>query len=363
MALIPKHTTLHKRTRQAAGCKRSAVNKTEIRTGFNARDGFLNHSFLPLAEPKAEFCNRKKTEHEFFTSLKNLSNLFGFDVLDVSEFIFPYNILLAFQHAEKKIHEKDASLHLLITKSDDESITLATAKICNTGQTLYYMPVEPLAKRINQKRHRASAELVLSVFAYLYQILKIPFHTNDCSYVGSTYACIEEQLGDNRSEYSKNEFRDMRATLRQMKKESAKLEKQIADARHVKEWERRIHLFHPKNEWEKNMLACANDFFELFRQFPNRNLFKNIFPELFLEEEDNNAYPDTYISFSWSLEGWLDEQLVEWVNISLQEAELHEPVVLQFFDTPQKKIDNDISFEERIFKNLNTLAALLNEWT
>ncbi len=114
--------------------------------------------------------------------------------------------------------------------------------------------------------------------------------------------------------------------------------------------------------WSKKVLQVASKAFSLYRDYPQRTVFDNIKDGLIEPQEEERIKPEQYISFTWSTEGWLYDQICEYVNAEVQEyGAIDEPTAIQYFDKPQQQSFHDLDFETRMFDVLNELSTILNE--
>ncbi|MFH6997400.1 hypothetical protein ACHRVZ_05660 [Flavobacterium sp. FlaQc-57] len=183
---------IRRKYRPTARCTPSKKEPEQFRSARTPADGFLRHSFLPLFEMGKKIPDQFQVENDFFNSLALLTGLYGFEVLDTTGKSYPYNILLAHCHAQKQLNSLGRDIELSIMQCNNGCVKLATKHIYNTCNTLYYIPVLPLYKLLQDRKQKQTAELLLSVFAYLYHIAGIPYYREDNSYLYYHYECMEE---------------------------------------------------------------------------------------------------------------------------------------------------------------------------
>lgn len=142
-----------------------------------------------------------------------------------------------------------------------------------------------------------------------------------------------------------------------------KLNKKI----HLQKFEKRINCFHPCSETEQELLALAGQAYALYCDFPNFSVMDRIEMGLFDQDENYGScrvYAENYLSFIWSFNDCLYDQLMETVNSDLQEYnEIDEPATIQFFDTLQLSEAHDHSFETRFFDLLNGITDNLTDFS
>ncbi|WEA01764.1 hypothetical protein [Mucilaginibacter sp. SJ] len=180
-------------TQQVARCRRNKAQLFKKRTTRNGTNGFLNHAFEPFWLFSG---NGEKAEEQFFRSLTHLCEHYDLLLPDVSGSAFPQNIYHAWKVTAERIKAIDKKLDLIILNDDTHEAVLATISNFDTGRTLYYIPVKPLWKWVNEPGHQAVAEVVTGIFAYLFQVVQIPMYTEYESFIGQQYRYIEDMIND-----------------------------------------------------------------------------------------------------------------------------------------------------------------------
>lgn len=349
--------------RPVTGCKRNQKNQTEKRAAFDTGNGFLKHSFLPLTTDEFSIMgNREKIEDDFFPSLMNLAALYKFEPADVSLTPFPYNIHLALSHAAETLKKKDQETELIVVADDTHTACMATIKTFDIGRTLYYIPVRPLIVLLTDKTKKKTSGLLLSIFSWLYRVVEIPFHTNPSAYLYCCYECLREWVFQNDEDWEDDALAERVTLLQDIFQKGKKMEKRLGASCHLKEFEKRAKEFCPKNEPEKQLLSAATDCLALYQQNPYRSIFQHINEPLNDPLEEDRITPDCYLSFFWDTEDQLYDELIDYINTDLQEkTAMDEPVSIQLFDTTQKDICHDLSFEQSLFPLIDQLITILNK--
>jgi hypothetical protein len=346
------------RPRQATRCRRSKKGQSKNGTAGVAGYGFLKHRFLPVRENKYPVLqNRRQVENEFFRSLSNLAGLYKVEPLNVESYAYPYNIYKAFEYAKAQIEGIDKNLHVLIIQDKDLSACIATAKIFDTGTTLYYIPVRPLFDLINNKSRKHVASLLLSIYSWLYRVIKVPFYTNINNYVGSCYGSLESWYMDEEvgNEEDIKEFEEMRQC-------GMAIERKIKNPSHLQLFERRIKRFIAVSDTERELLVIGKKAFNLYTRYPERSAFENMRENFIYAEIEERIYPEQYLSFFWDSKGNIYDSLMDYVNTELQEmGAMDEPVAVQLFDKQQDKPIHDLDFEKELFTVIDDLCKILNE--
>lgn len=350
------------RSKPLARQRRSQEKQKQKRTAPPCADGFLKQSFAPITDKKLPSSKEiSAMEKDFFSSLQHLSCLYDFEPLEVSDMVFPYNIYLAHAHAETMVCAIDGSLRLIIVNDESHICTLTTVTSLESGLTLFYVPVEPLHRKIGDKTKKHVADLMLSVYACLYQVIQMPFY--DASFIGYNYDMISEWIKESPDEWEPEDYKEKLSDIRSINRQAKRLQKHMSNPSHLERFGKRIQSFNPSNNYEKELKRVATRLYELWKQYPERSFTDSIRYNLIYPEIDNRILPDQYFSFYWSSEGWLYEDLMENVNMSLQEMGCaDDPVSLQFFDTPQTKVTHDLYFETTLLDIICELADALNDF-
>ena len=358
MAHQSEYCKVRKRTGQAAGRSRSEKEQTDKRTGGHAADGFLNHSFLPVWEKPSESLNPWKTaESDFFRSLSNLSGLYGFEPVDTRSRVYPHNIAVAYDHAASCLKELRPKLSLIIIQDEFHKACLTTVKTFNTGSTLYFINVRPLYELLKDRRRIKSAELMMSVFAWLYKVVDVPYYRDRNTYMYHCFESIDSWLEEEPGAWDRQEFKKNKATLKLAAKGGDLIQKKISDATHIQKFEKRVSEFKPSTPWEHELLQVSKKAMDLFTCFPNRSITGTFLPGLLDPLREERAYYEQYLSFYWDDGDFLYDNIIEFVNNDLQEmSTMDEPMAIQLFDTKQPAEIHDLDFPARLFDFLHELS-------
>jgi hypothetical protein len=337
-------------------CSNRSQRQTATFACFNDRNDFLNHQFLPLVADGNLIAVWKMKQTSFFASLENLAALYHFEPLAAEVSVYPSNILLAFQDAKSVVEEANKEVELYILEKRENEFLLATGKTYSTKHQLYFFPLEPVYKFLQQKDCRTSSKLLLSVLAYCFQVLQLPSFTEG-DYLDGCYEYFKEWLeSENEEEFDGESIAEINYAVRAGKK----LAGQCKKPHHLRAWKKRMKDFVPSNKKDESILKIAKEAYSLYDQFPTLTFHHNISPSFNDPSGEGSTRPDQYISFSWAAEGWLQEQEFDFVNNDLQEnAAIDEPIVLQCFDVPQAAIKHDDTFETKLFAFLQNLSIFL----
>lgn len=318
---------------------------------------------MPVSEGNHRelFSQQDQLEREFFTSLSNLANVYKFSLPDVSEKPFPYNVAYAYREAKEVLKEINPNLNLFIVQDEHRLACISTILNFDTGTILYYIPIRPLVDLLKFKKRQPVSDLILSIFSYLYQIVKIPYHRDNYSYLYYVYDVMTEwyvETGD----WSRDEVKHHIQEINAMKKKGDVIHKMISAVIHLNEFNERLARFVPTNSFESELLEIANRIYSLWKSHPKRSIFDNIPEGLFNPEIEERVNAESYISFFWDSNGLIYDNLMEYVNSDFQECGvIEEPVSIQFFDTIQTGSTHDLSFETSLFALFEDLCTVLNK--
>lgn len=362
MVSAPTYRKIHSGTEQVAGCSTGKKAKTTQCANGDAGYGFLKHRFLPVRENKyALLQNRKAVDGEFFASLSNLAELYEFTPPDVSQQPYPVNIAIAYCQAKAILKIVSSDIHLIIVNDDNHIASLATVTVYNTGTTLYYIPVRPLYDLIKSGQNKQEVQLILSIFAYLYHIAKIPYYRDCSTYLFYCYDAISEWYLDS-GEWDKEDYKENIRHLKTLRKGGDSIRKKMNQAIHLNQFEKRLKTFIPSGDTEIALLELATTAFDLMQTYPGRSIFDSIPESLIDPETDERITADRYLSFFWDSEDNIYDSLMEYVNSDLQEyGVIDEPVSMQFFDVPQDKPYHNLQFENKLFGLIENLCTVLNK--
>ncbi|MES2373397.1 MAG: hypothetical protein V4557_12505 [Bacteroidota bacterium] len=349
----------HKLSAGRISCKK---DKAKMRTiGEHAHD-FLKQSFRPvtaLMNPSRVVI--KKAKESFINSIQNLASLYGFKPNLVSIKKYPFCIAELFANTQAEMIKRSANVELLIVQEDDGYPVIATVKEIDIGLTLYYVPLDAL-RFLHQREKGDTFNLLLSVYSYLHHIAGMPL-LNTSSYIQGEYDMMEQSYSDNEDEFEEQEYRGIMEVFTAAKRYSSILNKHIANTTNLLDFINRIEQFKPADDFDANLLSLSKKIHALWRQFPDEKFASNNAGEfLHPDEEDDRAYIDQFFSFCWASDGWMMDQLLEWVNCELQEKTIFDvPFSIQKFETPHTEIIHEFSFQKQLLELLNELADILND--
>jgi hypothetical protein len=361
MEIISTVGKIRKRNGQIARCRASAGKQSKVSSLGTSADGFLRQSFLPLFERGTAFPDKKTAEKSFFESFDILTELHNLNSLEAVNKPYPYNVLLAHHYAQNKLGTSGQDIELSIVQDDDGRVRLAGKTVYHTGNTLYYIPVLPLYRLLQDKKQKQSVQLLLSVFAYLYHIAGIPYYREDYTALGYHYECIEDWFFDEWEEEEKEELTTMQQELNRASYYGDIIFRKIYNLYNLNHFKDRIESFALSNDFGQECLRIAKKAFALFEQYPDANIFQNTSNEEF-EEDQGIIRAEQYISFIADNQGLLYDNIERAVNDEFNEcSQMQQPLLFQVYDNENKPCQEGLDFEYKIFPLINDLCTLLNQ--
>jgi hypothetical protein len=343
-----------------ARCRGDKKEQEQFCSARTLTNGFLKHSFLPLFEQGKNLPDSIETEKGFFDSLAILIRIYNLEVMGVVDKSYPYNILLAHAQVQKELRKSQQDIELKILQDEDGKIKLATNHSYNTSNTLYYIPVLPLYRLLQNKKQKQTAELLLAVFAYLYHIAGIPYYRENNSYLFYQYECMEEWLIDDFENEESEEDTRIISEFNQAIYYGDIMLRKIYNPYHLNCFQQRIDNYKPNNSFEKDCLRVAKNALALLREYPSDTIFRNTSNGEF-EREEGIIMAEQYISFIADSDGLLYENIARIINDEFNEcSEIEEPTLLQIYDTENELSNKILDFEYRLFPLINDLCTLLN---
>jgi hypothetical protein len=242
----------------------------------------------------------------------------------------------------------------------DGSVKLMTKHIYNTRNTLYYIPVLPLYKLLHDRKQKQTAELLLSVFAYLYHVAGIPYYREDSSCLYYHYQCMEEWMIDDLEDEESESGNSMISELNTASYYGDVMHRKMYNPYHLNCFEKRIGSYKSNTDFEKDCLSVAKQALALFQEYPACTIFQSTSNREF-ESDEGIIRAEQYISFIADTDGALYENIARVINDEFNEcSEIEEPTLLQIYDSQNELSDKALDFEYRLFPLLNDLCTLLN---
>jgi len=341
-----------------ARCRRGTAQPAKKRTRRHHRNGFLKHRFQPFYQYNG---NKARAEREFLCSLSNLCKHYALPVPETVNGVFPQYVYQTRQIISEKLKGVDNQISCIVAEDDRHVATLATVRRFDTGMTLYYIPVRPLWYWMQDKDSQPIADLIFGMFAYLEQVVRVPYYTEQDSYLASQYETLEEWVKDEQEDEPYRE--KQKDELYTMRNSGLKIYAQIIDPKRLADFENVVQHFQAKEEWQADWLLVAKGFLLLYQQYPERSVFDHIQSDLLYPQDEERIYADQYISFYWSGNDCFQDCLFEMIDNHFQEiAYMDEPAHVTLFDYPPENTTPDFDFETRLFDLINDLSRLLNRY-
>lgn len=312
-----------------------------------------------------------KTERDFYQSLSQLVEHYNLNPMQTKEFEFPYNMVLSIWDTEKQLKNTIENWENIRLIENGEKTYFTSKERYNTNATLYYIPVIPLYKMLKDKNRKKTACLLLSVCAYLYRNVNIPYYRKEDSYLYWTYEMlidwIEEELDENHR-YKKE--------LQEAKTIGDLMEQKISHKKNIEFFESRLNQFKPKDDFESDCFQLSEKAFQLFSDYPEEQYFRNAKYNNLSKRESldiDNDYEnyeveetvvsmDKYISFYADDKGVIHQNIIDSVNNEFNEyGELQEPIIFKNFDG-NPTINSNLDFENRLFEIINRLIFIITNY-
>ncbi|SMP20356.1 hypothetical protein [Chryseobacterium profundimaris] len=343
--------------------KPSTERQTEVRTDSHAANGILKCTFLPKLKTahSAQACQRM--ERDFYQSLSKLAEHYHIEPMQIKDYGFPYNIALSMWDMETKVKRTNINWDHFRLVQDGKKTFFITEERYDVGTTLYYVPVVPLFRMLHDRERKHTAQLLLSVFSYLYHIANIPYYRQEDSYLYWQYEMHREWVEqDEQTDATETYINE----LRNAEHLGGIMEQKVFHRNNLTYFEQRLNRFTSRDafDWECQKVAC--DAFALYTEYPNATIFRNApLPE---QDPHNDDYEneaigmEKYISFIADTKGWLYESLTDCINNEFNEYGLmEEPTICKAFDG--SKITNaNLDFENRLFALLDDLCTVLYDY-
>ncbi|GAA5089331.1 hypothetical protein GCM10023210_14020 [Chryseobacterium ginsengisoli] len=147
-----------------------------------------------------------------------------------------------------------------------------------------------------------------------------------------------------------------------------RIEQKIYNLKTLSQFGERLNRFSAINDFDADCQKIVLQFFKLYQQYPDENIFRNTKITDY-ESEDYDEHEsismEKYISFWADNEGWLAEHIEQSVNNEFGEyGDIDEPEITKRFDG-KKKVEHEhgtLIFETTLFKLLDELVYLLNTY-
>jgi len=359
-AVAPTTWRVRKLATKTKGHKPGAERQAEIRTNSDATNGILKCTFLPKLKTAHSVRACQKTERDFYKSLSKLAEHYNIEPMTIQLYQFPCNMVLAMWDIDtkmKRTHRNWDGLNLL---QDNKKTILQSEERYDTGTTLYYIPIVPLYRMLQDKKRKKTSQLLLSVCSYLYHIANIPYYRQEDSYLYWIYEMHNDWIED---DYETEENEMQKSELRKAEQIGDKIEQKLFNRINVKVFDQRLKAFKSSNTFDHKCWLLACDTFTLYKEYPNERIFRNApFSEQDPYENDyenQSIGMEKYISFCAESKGWLYESVTDCINNEFNEyGKIDEPIICKTFDGSELN-QTDLDFENRLFNVLDKLSGLL----
>jgi hypothetical protein len=357
-------------TQSPRRCKGREQEQTVFRSAGIAADGFLKHQFLPLYDERFDMPKDRGITEGVLNSLSILTQYQQLDTMCVRDKTYPYNILLIYWNAQQQLRKANKNLELFIIEDDDKTVKLATKQRASRTYSLYYIPVLPLYDLLKSRKNKPGAQLLLSVFSYLYHIARIPYYRDCESYLFYHYEILEEWLNDDEdSSIDEQDLIFNREAHQRAAHGGDFIERIIYHPAQLEQFEERITRMSPADAFEQGCLKVATDTLKLWQDYPDRDIFCHLNRPQCDEDDDDNwtGYDNTirigeYIHFIADTESGLYDSIQENINAELNEKMYwQEHTVISLFDKNYKPNADNLDYEHRLFVLLDDLCYLLNQ--
>lgn len=321
----------------------------------------MSHRFLPLYEPEHNLPPQPEVEMGYYASLSLLGRLHGIAPEEYRDKPYPYNILLSYADTRRRLNRQPIETTLHIVRDDSERVRLATKQVFEAGHTLYYVPVMPLFRLLRMPGQKHCAELLLSVFSYLYHTVQIPYYRDPSSYMHYHYECNKEWLLECQSDFEGDEYEENMHDVWKNEYVGDVMERKLYNRYNLEHFAERLYSFKPLSEFQRDALRVATDAFELTQAYPDATVFRNV-EEVDHYENDDIASFDPYVSFVGDVDGWLYDNIERGVSDELNNyCQTAQPCKVQVFDDPEAEKATGLDFEYRLFELISNLTTLLTD--
>lgn len=340
-----------------------STGSAEAQAGFcasrNVADGFLRHTFAPLFEQGANLPKREIAESGFFKSLSLLCKAHGYPMPDVSDKPYPYNILLAHAVIQDMLRQKGQEAGLSIVREGKDKISLETKNRFETGTTLYYIPVTPLYRLLQDKKQKATTDLLLSVFAYLYHVAGVPYYRDQYTALYYYYDWMEEWVNEELYDFEESYRGKLQREYYSALYKGDVMLRKIFNPCHLNNFQQRLERYTPVTPFEYGCLHVAGKAYSMLETYPDCTIFRNTKNEQ-LDEEDMIIRAEQYISFVADTQGVLYDNIAQMINEELgQCGEMEQPTTRQIFNAEAEV--QTLDFEYEFFPLILNLCTLLYE--
>ncbi len=361
METISKPRSIYQTTQRTARCGSRKKAAAPQRTCREPAPDFLRHTFLPLYVDEGIIIpDAELLEQQYLESLALVQTVYPFGQVDISCKPFPYNLLLSAWDAERKL--KRLCPEQIFHVDGGGHIILDSGQRLPNSLKLYYIPVQPLFMLTKSKvrQDKRTAQLILSVFAYLYHKAGVPFYQSGSSFIKWQYDMILESLVEDYTYESFEGFDEQMNEIRAVFGYGAIMQKKIAHESHLLQYYKRLQDYKPCSDWEKEAHQLARQFYALWQSYPDTHIFSHIIP---IDDRDNDIiWVEQYVSFVATNDGALNDELIKLVNSRFEQcSDIDEAGAFTTFGKDGKITHDDFDYDSSLFKLIDQLCTLLND--
>lgn len=350
--------------KQDKGCRRGTKGQAAIRPAGDAANSFLKVRFLPhlAGQPVKPL---PKDEEDFYSSFILMCDHYGIAAQETRFLGYPYNKAVALWEVGKLLRARKEDVQIVEHRDAAGRLLLHGKETYNTGNTLYYIPIVPLHRLLQDRRTKRAAGLLLCTCAYLYHVAGIPYYTDDSSYLSWQYDMIREWVENDPTDWEQESYNSNCSQLNTAEHIGKIMQRRLWNPCHLNRFEDLAAQFIALDSFACDCLSIADKALQLWRDHPQGHVYRHADTQV-LHLEDDGDYNedcitmDKYIGFCAETEGWLYHTLVECVNNEFNECcDIQQPVLTRTFDGRLQNADS-LDFECRLFSLIDDLCYVLN---
>ena len=221
---------------------------------------------------------------------------------------YPFSIYKRYHQLNEALNQKNGNLTLEIIQDDDERYCYGVMQTSDTPQMFYLLELRCLKrlmegsfrKGINQPA--AATDLLLSIYAYVVQVLEMPSFADSSSCLhGEWFFLIENYQGQMLEERGeeKARLREMIGLVRGEIREGKQVMKELRKRVHLQKLKSRAEAFVPQTRLERQIARAARMVLRLQRRFPNKAFFDVFAYSSVFYNDDYTAQPDNRFGLVW----------------------------------------------------------------
>ena len=359
----PKRRTIPAEPQPKEGCSRSAAGQAAIRPAGAAAYGFLKVRFLPHLAGQP-LTGSPQDEDAFYRFFALLCAHYGITPMETRSLGYPYSKAVALWEAKAMLRKRQEDVQIVESRDAAGSLVLQARETYNTGNTLYYIPVVPLHRLLQDRRTKRAAQLLLCTCAYLYHVAGIPYYTDDSSYLCWQYDMIREWVENDPTDWEQESYNSNRSQMNTAEHIGKVMQRRLWNPSLLNRFAELVGQFEPLDTFGCSSLSIAEKALRLWRDHPQGHVYRHADTEVLRGDDDDYDEDcitmDKYIGFCAETEGWLYHTLSECVNNEFNEChDIQEPVLTRIFDGRAQDADS-LDFECRLFSLMDDLCYLLN---